>query len=134
MALINDYYIAGQKHVCMFCGTTMAALKDGKLKPLGNKAHVYLSKTKEGLYVVNCCKECVKSVNFKDQQLLDIVHENVLQCKLQLDLSSGKTQEEAQALYDSRNEDKPLVGFLHIDHISRSSALDAYKKYLKQQG
>jgi hypothetical protein len=102
MKLKKDYYVPGSHHVCMFCETPVAALRDGVLRPLGNKAHVLLEKEPEGLYVINCCGDCAKQVDFTSKDNLSAIHKNVL----------------ALMPLDQRAELKkhrPVVGFKRIE-------------------
>lgn len=102
MKLRKDYFKADSHHVCMFCETPIGKLKDGEIKPLGNKAHVLLEKEPEGLFVINCCGDCAKSVDFSDPKNLRAIHKNVT------NLMSPLQQE-------ATKHHKPVVGFKRIE-------------------
>jgi hypothetical protein len=133
MKLNPAFFVPGEKHVCMFCNVPLAKLEDGKLKPLGNKVCVLLTKTFPGTYIINCCKDCAKRVDFKDQAVLDEIHENVVQCKESIDRLSGLTEEQILALRPSRNADPPVADF----HIVEENIIQRAKNiqtHLDRQG
>ena len=80
MKLNCEYFKPGVSHVCMFCSTPLALLRDGKFHPLGNKVHVLLRKKSPGAYIINCCIECSKRVDFSQKSVLDAIHLNVVKC------------------------------------------------------
>lgn len=123
MKLNPHYFRPGVSHVCMFCDTPLASLKDGKLYPLGSKTHVVLQKTLPGVYTINCCGACAQTVNFKDQTVLDEIHENVLKSKEFIDQVQG-TQTQVNP------DDKPVAGFYVVesDPSKRTDTLRAHAK------
>ena len=117
----------------MFCGVPLAKLEDGRMRPLGNKACVLLTKTFPGVYIINCCKDCAKRVDFKDQVVLDEIHENVVQCKDAIDRLSGLSDEKIAALRPSRNADPPVAEF----HVVEEDIMERAKNlqiHLDRQG
>lgn len=130
-----EYYYPKKHHKCMFCGTAIARLRDGKLYPLGNKAHILLEKQTTGLYVINCCGGCAMALNLQDQDILDKIHENVVKCMELQDQLSGLTLEQAQANKSARDADSPVVGFhaIETDVRQRPRLLKRYKDYLSKK-
>jgi hypothetical protein len=89
MKLNPNYFVPKTSHVCMFCDTPLAKLNGDRLDSLGNKAHVLFKKSTPGAYIINCCVECAKRVDFADQAVLDQVHENVVKCMKSLNISTS---------------------------------------------
>jgi len=66
-----NYFKDGEYHVCMFCETPLASLRDGRLFPNSSKTHIlFKRKNPEGIFSINCCKDCAKTKNFKDPALI----------------------------------------------------------------
>src|SRR5258705_4941683 len=71
MIMKHNYFKDGEYHICMFCETPLASLRDGKLVSNSAKTHiVFLRDEPKGLFSINCCKDCSKTKNFKDKALI----------------------------------------------------------------
>jgi hypothetical protein len=77
----HNYFKDGEYHVCMFCETPLAHLENGKLISNSSKTHVsFLRKNPDGIYTINCCKDCAISQNFKDPALCAEIERAVSTC------------------------------------------------------
>jgi len=119
----------------MICGTELAYLKDGKLYSNDAKTHVLFSKTHKGIYVVNMCKNCAKTLDFTSQATLDEIHETVVRSKELELIAQGLPSEDIATQVAKWNSDRPQVGWYKIEHKTkdRSKNIKSYLEYYEAQ-
>jgi hypothetical protein len=112
--LKQDFYIAGVKHECRFCGTPLAKLKEGILFPLANKAHLTIITENGTLHRFNCCKQCAKK-DFKNNPILQEVWESDVDMWKKLEIMEGVDQEDAEKRADILKEQKIVLDFVGVE-------------------
>lgn len=120
----SHYFVPGEKHLCMFCDVPIARLKDGKLSPLGNKAHVLMAKRHGGLYVINCCGDCARRVDFANANVLRAAHKAVMECRKRI-APEGRPLDP---------KDSPVTGFYRREFSikDRPKHVRAYKDFVRK--
>ena len=96
MSQLNEnFYQAGSHHVCRFCSTPLARLKEGKLRPLASKAHVLMLLVTGTIHRFNACKNCVKNKDFAEKGLLRKIWELDIKVWKNLEVLQGEDIKEA---------------------------------------
>lgn len=72
----KDFFSPTEKHLCRFCGTPIARLVDGKLFPLGNKAHATVTLKSGAFFRFNGCADCIKDLDLKNLAVCDAIYES----------------------------------------------------------
>lgn len=91
----KDYFKPGEHHVCRFCSTPIGKVDNQGMSALANKGHgVILLKTGT-VHRFNCCKQCLKSIDFSQPGVLQQVWE--LDCEVwrDIELKEGESLEDA---------------------------------------
>lgn len=110
-----DYYQPGVHHVCRFCSTPLAKLKDGKLTTLGTKVHVVMLLKSGTIHRFNCCGQCAKTTNWTEEGVLQQVWDKDCEVWKNAEVVSGVDQEEAEARMKELQKDIAVSDFVFIE-------------------
>lgn len=112
--LNKEFFIPGVKHVCRFCDTPLAKVKNSLLVPLASKAHLTIVTENGIIHRFNCCKQCAKK-DFKGNEILQQVWNDDVQMWKNLEIMEGLDQQEAEKRAEILRKEKIILDFVGVE-------------------
>lgn len=131
--LRKDFYIPGVKHECRFCGTPLAVVKEGLLRPLASKAHFTIVTENGIIHRFNGCKQCAKT-DFSNNEILQQVWEDDVDMWRKMEIMEGLDIESAEQKALTLKQEKVILDFCAVElELKQGEAvLEKAKKRLEK--